>query len=181
MMKFIVIIPFFLLFFRADGQSSDLPSLICSDSVKKHSLQWANIGFGISSGKIKNSIDGYNIGVNYHWLHKRITYQAGLSGSSTLFPGASLYALNAGIGKTLVTKPVLLSLVAGPGITWGQYQDTDNNNISDHYVMPGIAITAEVIVRPVKNFGVGCEIYTNFTSEINSSGIRFVLHLNTSK
>ncbi|MEO8088629.1 MAG: hypothetical protein ABI763_17555 [Bacteroidota bacterium] len=180
MTKPILLFLLILISCKVEGQTSTTPSLSCSDSVKAFRREWANLGFGISSDKVFNSIAGVNLGVDYHWLPKRITYQAGFTGTGKLFSGATLYVLNVGIGKTLITRPFLISLIAGPGLMWGKNFEVENID-GKRFVKAGLTINAEIILKPIKNLGIGCELYSNLNAVQNASGIRIIIHLNNEK
>ena len=168
----------FLFAFDVIAQSSSTPSITCADSVKKHCMQWANFGFGMSPENDINDIEGMNLGVNYNWMKSGITYQAGLSGTSKIISGASQYVLNAGIGKSYVSRHLLIGFIAGPGLMWGKTDEVNNDLEETRFVKPGLAINAGIIFRPVKNFGIGCEFNSQWNTEQITSGLRFVIHLN---
>ena len=155
-------------------------SLSCSDSIKVYTRQWANIGLGNSTDQIFNSLDGINLSVDYHWMPKRITYQAGLNVTSEILDGPTLNVLNAGIGKSLIFKRFLFSGLAGPAIMWGKNYDVASNQ-EMQFVKPGLTISVEVIIKVIKNLGLGLEFYTNLNEVQNAAGVRLVLHLNNDK
>ena len=172
-MLFIV---FYFFINHSFGQKPDsAPSTFCADSVKKPSLQWANFGLGNSTENLFNSLEGFNISINYHWKPKRITYLAGASATTELLNyDNTLYVVNGGIGKSISKRRYLLSLVAGPGLMWGRNDDNS-------FVKPGISINAEIVVKVIKGMGLGLEIYSNLNSLQSSTGARVVIHLNNDK
>jgi hypothetical protein len=138
------------------------------------------LGFGTTSDKVFNSISGYDMGVDYHWMPKRITYQVGANATNKYISGANLNAINAGIGKSLITKEFLICLVGGPGLMWGKnFEENRIDGIS--FVRVGLSVNAELIVKLIKNFGIGTEFYLNMNEVQNSSGFRVVIHLNNDK
>lgn len=172
----ILIFTFYLLVTKSYGQENNsAPGVFCPDSVKKETLQWANLGVGNSTKNIFNSIDGLNIALNYHWKPKRITFLAGASATSELFNYENtLYVLNGGIGKSINNRRCNLSLLAGPGIMWG-------NQLGDNFVKPGLSINAELIIKLIKGLGLGVEFYSNLNAIQNSTGARIIIHLNNEK
>ena len=134
LIKIIFALSFSISFTKSFGQGSNTSqTTFCPDSVKKHKVQWANLGAGISTSDLFNSIPGLNLGFNYHWKPKRITYLIGASYTQEPISGPSLGVINGGIGKSLLKKHYRLSFLAGPGIMWGM---EDN----DRFVKPGLAL-----------------------------------------
>lgn len=150
-----------------------------ADTVKHKRIEWANIGLGVWYDKNISSTDGLNLGVDYHWLPKRITYQVGFSLSSTLISGTTLNVIHAGIGKTIYKKYFLIGFIAGPGLMWGKQYDSDLDG--ENYIKAGLNINAQLLAKPFKNFGIGCVLFTNINATQNATGIRFVIHLNNEK
>jgi len=174
--KVVLIFTFYLLITKSFGQTNkSSPAVFCPDSVKKETLQWANLGFGNSTDNLFNSIAGLNVALNYHWKPKRITFLAGGSATSELLNYENtLYVINGGIGKTINSRSYNLSLLAGPGIMWGNHE-------GDNFVKPGLSINAELIIKLIKGLGLGLEFYSNLNAIQNSTGARIIIHLNNEK
>lgn len=166
-----LVLYFLLVLNSCNGQTTSF----CPDSVKKYTREWANLGAGNSTDAIFNSLDGVTIGLNYHWRPKRITYLAGASHSGLLLSeSTNLEVINGGIGKSIIKRRYLLSLVAGPAIMWGKVRE-------DKFVKPGLSINGGIILKLIRGLGLGIELYSNINSSINATGARVVIHLNNDK
>jgi hypothetical protein len=148
------------------GQNEDLN---CSDTVKTNIVQLANLGFG-GAVDLKNS-RFLNLGLSYHWKAKTLTYNAGINYSSRLLSGPEINNFHAGIGKSIIKRLYVAGITAGPGVTWGKEFNTSISLNSN----------AQVIFTPIKNLGVGVELFSNLNKMNNLFGLRIVIHLNDNK
>lgn len=172
----------FIIEAKAQEINSNTPSLTCSDSIKKHSLQWANIGVGFSFPTTSNSIKGPEIGLNYNWLIKKVTLQFNASHTQKLSLSSSPLVLNVvgiGIGRNIVKGFYNVGIIIGPGIMWGQ--ENLGYDYEKKYVNAGVSLSAQLIGKPIKNFGLGFELFAHMNKDFNSTGAKFILHFNTQK
>lgn len=174
MAKTILIVLFSFVVLNTNGQDSKkVFSTTRNDSIKSYVKEWSNFGLGSESKWI-------NVGINYNWHPKRFTYQAGYSASATLFGDNTYNYFNVGIGKSLIKRRAIVSLTAGPGLLWGRNNSKENFSNS-RYMNLGLQANAGVIVKVVRNFGLGLEFYGRLYRIQSSAGFRVVLHLNNFK
>jgi hypothetical protein len=176
--SFFYLIYLSIVYFLAGGSEAKAQAMTNHSPAYRH--EWANLGLGTSSDKIFNSIQGFNFGVNYNWMPGRITYQAGFNSTSKLNSGDALAVLNAGVGKSLMNKTYLISLVAGPGLMWGKDFDEEINK-ENRFLTAGLSVNAQIIFKLIKNLGMGLELYTNLNPVQNASGIRISIQLNNDR
>jgi hypothetical protein len=63
---------------------------------------------------------------------------------------------------------------------WGKKYGNDNTHAT-HFVRMGLVANAEIIIKLMKNLGIGFELYTNVNEIEKASGLRFAIHLNNDK
>jgi len=151
-----------------------------NDGSKLFRREWANLGLGTSTDKVFKSIEGINISIDYHWMPKKITYQAGFNSTRKLNYGSSLNVLNAGIGKSVMNKTFLLCFIAGPGLMFGRNIHEENLE-EEKFMTVGLTSKFEMIFKVIKNFGIGLELYTNVNSVQNTTGALIAIHLNNDR
>ncbi|MBI2269830.1 MAG: hypothetical protein HYU69_05665 [Bacteroidetes bacterium] len=148
----------------------------------KFKKDWGNIGFGIASNKhLTQGMNDFNLGINYNRLIGKLCYQIGFNGNifaQTLY----LNCINLNVGYRLFDRFYLLSGFIGPGFMWGNKKITSNSGIEwPSYSSIGLSSNIQVIVKPLKDLGIGTEFFFNINHVQSNIGLRIVIHLSNGK
>ena len=147
-------------------------------TIVKVKKEWGNFGIGASSVKIiKNTVGGINFGINYYRSVGNNFYQIGFDETFSVFGGNRIIGnINTGIGKRIFNKYFLGAGFIGPNFVFGKIRD-DNK----HFFTIGIASNIQIIFKPIKDFGIGTELFANLNFKVSTIGFRLILHISNAK
>jgi hypothetical protein len=153
-----------------------IASVKAQDSLKYVKREWANGGIGISYPRVFNGLIGINLGLDYnHTLINNWYYQIGFNSSGSFLPAdSSVNSLNFGIAKAMIDRYYLGAIFLGPAFMWGK-------NANKTYTTVGIVANIQLLVKPLKDFGIGIELFSMLNPQVSSTGVRAVLHLSNGK
>jgi hypothetical protein len=143
------------------------------DSLVKKRVDWSNIGIGTARKDILNGLAGANFSANYNSvIQKSNCYQVGLN--TTFFSAyPNLTAYHVGLGKRYANRFLLLAAFFGPAYITGKARE------KDRFHTIGISSNVHLILKPLKDLGLGIEFYTNLSFIQSTSGVRLVVHLSS--
>lgn len=147
----------------------------------KFKKDWGNIGFGISSNKyLTQGMNDFNFGINYNRLIGKFCYQIGFNGN--IFDQTPyLNCINLNVGYRLFDRFYLLCGSIGPGLMWGHKLPGTNETEGDSFSTIGLSSNIQLIVKPLKDFGIGIELFSNINNINNNVGFRVAIHLSSGK
>jgi len=142
----------------------------------KYSKDWSDIGVGnASTNFFKTKPNDANFVLNYNRAIDKMCFQLGINGN-ILTTTPYLSTINLDIGDRLFSRYYLLSGFIGPAYMWGDKTESGNR-----FSTIGINATIQIIGKPLKDFGIGYEFYSNWNSIQSDVGIRIVLSISSGK
>ncbi|HET6569435.1 MAG TPA: hypothetical protein VFG50_15815 [Rhodothermales bacterium] len=102
--------------------------------------------------------------------------QASLHGNSGLLGGDSVGAFSIAIGRSRVNRWARIAATAGPALVFG----TNYSSTRSHYTTLGVLANLQGSLTPIKELGVGLDLYANLNLEKSAvgAGITIVLEGN---
>ena len=120
------------------------------------------------------------IGFTANFGRKHI-WQAGLQSSSEFTLSGSdinVNAVNIGRGYSLVNRVGRIAIAAGPAFVWG---DNRVDRKLDDFRSVGLVLNGQAILTPVKEIGIGIELFSNLNPELSVAGFRVILAIEGNK
>ncbi len=150
------------------------------DSLKVK-RDWSDFGFGtVSKGFFKSSAEAVNFTLNYNKQIGNAYYQAGIN-ADLLTVDPYLSAIYVGIGKRLYNRFYLLSGFISPAIMWGNKEENGDEFKSAPFTTVGLSVSVQCIFKPLKDLGLGFELYSNLNFVQSTSGVVLVINLSNGK
>ncbi|MBO6793014.1 MAG: hypothetical protein JJ895_03820 [Balneolaceae bacterium] len=136
-------------------------------------IGWGTFGLGIDSPLDLGYGFSANIGRNHFW-------QLGFQNSSELSfggSGAQVNMFHVGKGYSLVNRVGRIALAAGPAFVWGTDHFDSNTGTYDNFTALGLTLNGQAFVTPIKEIGIGVEVFYNINNTINVAGFRIIFGL----
>jgi hypothetical protein len=138
------------------------------------------VSFGIGNDEPIGLAVGFtaNFGRTHFW-------QAGIEHSSELniFGGESSHitSIHAGRGYSFVHRVGRIAFAAGPALNWGL--DDSNTRLGEHspFTSVGLVGNGQFILTPIKELGIGIELYSNINNVVTVTGLRLILTIEGNK
>jgi hypothetical protein len=138
--------------------------------------EWADIGLGSSSTDYFKTVpNDANFAFNYNRSFGKAYYQVGINGN-VLTTTPYLSTVNVGIGNRLCSRYYLLSGFIGPAFMWGNKTETGT-----YFSTIGLSTTVQCILKPLRDLGIGIELYSNLNLIQSNAGLRVVLSISNGK
>ena len=128
----------------------------------EHDWGWSTFGVGTAGSR------GMAVAATANFGRERI-WQAGLHATDRgLFAPAvpTSNALHLGYGFSDVDRFSRVAFTLGPAVVWG-ISDTETDT---RYVTGGVVANAQFMVTPLKEFGLGVDVFMNLNPEVPALG-----------
>lgn len=147
----------------------------------KFKKDWGNIGLGVSSNSyLTQGANDFNLGINYNRLLGKFCYQIGFNGNA-FSQAPYLNCINLNIGYRLFDRYYLVSGFVGPGFMWGHKRPDPNETEGHSYSAIGLSSNIQLIIKPLKDLGIGIELFSNINNTNSNVGFRIVFHMSSGK
>ncbi|MEO6883941.1 MAG: hypothetical protein ABI199_07940 [Bacteroidia bacterium] len=145
-------------------------------TTSKYPTDWTDIGVGnASTDFFKTKSNDANFVLDYNRAIDKMYFELGINGN-ILTTTPYLSTINLDIGDRLFSRYYLLSGFVGPAYMWGDKTDSGN-----HFSTIGINTTIQIIGKPLKDFGIGIELYSNWNYIQSNVGFRVVINISSGK
>ncbi len=132
---------------------------------------WLSLGIGRGFPHDISVVASANIGRENVW-------QVGFSGVSDISLGGevpSVAAVNVARGFSLVSRWSRVSLSGGPAAVWGKQRSSFRSHDLSRFTTVGLVGSAEFVFTPIKEVGIGFDVYGNVNPAKPVAGIRLLL------
>jgi hypothetical protein len=137
---------------------------------------WFSIGFGVASPYDISFSSSANFGRNNIFqiaMHASDNFK--LSGG---FPVNGSGAVSLSYGLSNVNDLGRIAFFLGPAYAWGEYYNSD---VDTNYKTIGVVTNLQLVFTPVKEMGIGLEMYANLNPKEVTAGISVIFVLEGNK
>ena len=132
---------------------------------------WATYGFGLDAPLDLGAGLTANFGRTHIWqVSLQTSQEFMLSGT-----GTNVTWLGVGRGYSAVGRWGRLAIAGGPAVVWGKdwyRRERPEGQEREHYVTGGLTLSGQAIFTPVREVGVGLELFGNVNPVISAVGVR---------
>ena len=177
-------------------------SLLCTkgnaqENINKDYKYWFNVGLG---GQF---VLHTSFSVNYNWSLNNYFAQVGYNSNGEVVgafakifdpkpdyeEGYLIQAINFGMGTRNVKRYFSLASFIGPAFIWGEMPKTEERVEGGYEIYRtykdfhsiGLVAQSQFIFKPIREFGVGIELYGNLNKIRNIACVRVIFHFNNAK
>lgn len=146
-------------------------------SSPEHDKGWFSAGLGIDAPLDLSGSIIANFGRKHFWqFGLQVSEEFMLSGR-----GTNVTSFNIGRGISFVKNWGRFSIAGGPAVIWGLDRYDSDLDTRKSYISGGLLLNSQFIVTPIKELGVGFELYCNVNPVIIVGGIRAIFVLEGNK
>lgn len=166
-------IAFFGIIFTSQLQAQSSPHQTVEDDKG-----W--VSFGIANDEPIGLAVGFtaNFGRTHFW-------QAGIEHSSELniFGGETSHmtSIHVGRGYSFVHRVGRIAFAAGPALNWGLADSNTSLGEYSPFTSLGLVGNGQFILTPIKELGIGIELYSNINTVVTVTGLRLILTIEGNK
>ncbi len=138
------------------------------DSIKTQkpeAISWTHVGlWGV--GKFNKIGDSFHATLNTNFSVKKTYFQIGFNVTGIFY---SVADFNVSIGQRLSGRFYHIAAFIGPSLVFSKMGDGEFTTI-------GLSYNLQLVLKPLKQIGVGIGLYSNLNVNQNAFGIRGIIH-----
>lgn len=138
---------------------------------------WISVGFGVATPYELSFSSTINFGRNR-------VFQIGLHGSDDFHLNADRMPIDGSgsvslsYGLSSVSDIARIAIFLGPAYSWGKYYSSPNEI---NYKTIGIVTSLQLIISPIKEIGLGLDIFSNINQKETKAGVSILFVIEGNK